>query len=71
MLPHIQTTILKRLYIICRYCGKATLGGRLPGKGHHKGDGSFRYPRRHKFKDNDCPGNIVEGTWSEFPYIPK
>ncbi len=59
----------KKLYIVCRYCGKHTKGGRLPGKGRYMGDGAARYPRRHKGRDGkDCPGNIVEGEWMEIKH---
>ena len=42
----------------CRDCDKLT-SGRVP-KG---GDGSFVFPRRHKIKGKDCPGNAKESIW--------
>lgn len=45
----------------CVVCGKLT-GGRIPARG--RGDGSFRFPRRHRRPDGkDCPGNILEAEW--------
>lgn len=45
-------------------CGKVTTG-RMPRlNGYHYGDGSFRYPRRHKGSDGKpCSGNIEEAEW--------
>jgi hypothetical protein len=44
----------------CNVCGKLT-SGRVP----KEGDGSFVFPRRHKVKGKDCPGNIKEARWVE------
>lgn len=50
----------------CAHCGKLTAGGRLPRDGHVKGDGTFRFPRRHKGADGQsCDGNIMEAEWIE------
>ena len=50
----------------CVVCGKIT-SGRVPMnyRNHHeRGDGSMRYPRRHKGADGkDCEGNIEEAIW--------
>jgi hypothetical protein len=58
------------LYVLCAVCGKATKGGRAPRLAFGRsgtgkvGDGTFRYPRRHKGPDGEpCPGNIEEGVW--------
>jgi len=54
----------------CVYCGKLT-AGRVPRDPWLPGDGSARYPRRHKLRDVtlggtfDCPGNIIEAEWNE------
>ena len=50
--------------VTCVVCGKVTKGGRLPREGRHTGDGSERFPRRHKGADGRaCPGNIEFGIW--------
>jgi hypothetical protein len=46
----------------CPECGKLT-SGRLPRDGRHVGDGTVRYPRRHKVDGKPCPGNIMEAVW--------
>ncbi|UTU07738.1 hypothetical protein CcrC1_gp054c [Caulobacter phage C1] len=47
----------------CVVCGKLS-AGRLPREGRHVGDGSERFPRRHKGGDGaDCPGNILYAEW--------
>ena len=47
----------------CVECGKLSTG-RLPRDGRHVGDGTVRYPRRHKGPDGKpCPGNIEEAEW--------
>lgn len=58
-----------RLRVRCVVCGKVS-GGRLPRLpwGRHGtgrvGDGTFRFPRRHKGPDGQpCPGNIEEAEW--------
>ena len=50
----------------CVVCGKLT-SGRLPRAGWLPGDGSFRYPRRHKVNGKPCPGNIMEAEWIDLP----
>lgn len=51
--------------ITCTVCGKVTKGGRLPREGRHTGDGSERFPRRHKGKDGHvCPGVYLFGIWA-------
>lgn len=49
---------------MCAECGKLT-AGRLPREGRHRpGDGTARFPRRHKDKSGKaCPGNTVEAEW--------
>lgn len=51
----------------CIVCGKLT-AGRVPRTAWQKGDGSARFPRRHKIRGTDkpCPGNIEEAEWVEF-----
>jgi len=50
----------------CAHCGKLTAGGRLPRVGREKGDGTFRFPRRHNGTDGQpCDGNIMEAEWVE------
>jgi len=46
----------------CAVCGKLT-AGRVPRDGRHVGDGTFRFPRRHRVGGEACPGNIVEAEW--------
>lgn len=50
----------------CVVCGKIT-AGRVPvsfTNHRERGDGTFRYPRRHKGPDGQpCPGNIEEAEW--------
>lgn len=54
--------------IQCTTCGKETANGRLPREGRLKGDGSERYPRRHKGRDGKvCPGVFVFGAWLDPP----
>jgi len=46
----------------CVVCGKLT-SGRLPRAPREPGDGSFRFPRRHRMKDGGgkmCPGTLQE-----------
>lgn len=49
---------------MCPECGKLT-AGRMPRDSHGSpGDGTLRFPRRHKDKSgNACPGNIAEAEW--------
>lgn len=49
----------------CVVCGKLTKGGRLPNAGWgRKGDGTFRYPRRHKQLDGErCKGSFIDADW--------
>jgi len=42
----------------CIICGKLT-AGRIP----RGGDGTLRYPRRHKWNGRPCPGNYREAEW--------
>lgn len=48
----------------CVVCGKLTAGrlGRVYGE---IGDGTHRFPRRHKRDGKPCPGNILEADWVE------
>ena len=47
----------------CVECGKLSTG-RLPRDGRYVGDGTVRYPRRHKGPGGKpCPGNIKEAEW--------
>lgn len=46
----------------CTVCGKLTTG-RVPGTKWMKGDGTWRYPRRHKVKGKPCTGNLLEAEW--------
>lgn len=46
----------------CVICGKLT-AGRMPREGRHIGDGSARFPRRHKINGQPCAGNIREAEW--------
>lgn len=52
----------------CPVCGKIT-AGRIPREhGHHYGDLTVRFPRRHKGSDGKpCPGNIKEAEWVDVP----
>jgi hypothetical protein len=61
----------KKTFFNCSVCGKITTG-RLPrlskgmwsGDNLHVGDGTMRYPRRHKGPDGQpCPGNIEKAKW--------
>jgi len=53
----------KRTWFRCVICGKLTTGRVPRASSGEVGDGSFRYPRRHKFKGEPCPGNIEEAEW--------
>ncbi|UTC28763.1 hypothetical protein MARCHEWKA_02510 [Brevundimonas phage vB_BpoS-Marchewka] len=56
------------LIVQCVVCGKQTANGRLPRLGRHKGDGSERFPRRHRGRDGEiCPGVFEFGSWLEPP----
>lgn len=49
----------------CVRCGKLTTG-RIPVNPHNHrevGDGTFRYPRRHKLNGELCPGVYEEAEW--------
>ena len=49
----------------CVVCGKLT-AGRLPREhGRFYGDGTFRYPRRHKGAD----GKECRGVWDEAEWV--
>ena len=56
----------RRTVFVCASCGKET-AGRLPrANGRTLGDGTVRYPRRHKGPDGrPCPGNILEAAWRD------
>ncbi len=47
----------------CTVCGKLTIGGRLPATKWAKGDGTYRYPRRHKIDGKYCKGCYLEADW--------
>jgi len=48
---------------MCRVCGKLTTG-RVPSTKWARGDGTFRYPRRHKAADGkQCPGSLQSAIW--------
>jgi hypothetical protein len=57
---------MKTIKFKCSICGKLT-SGRMPINPHNhkeKGDGSFRYPRRHKNENGGyCEGNYKEAIW--------
>ncbi len=54
---------MKRTRFRCVICGKVT-AGRLGRVGRHVGDGSARFPRRHKGADGQpCPGNVYDAEW--------
>jgi hypothetical protein len=46
----------------CAHCGRETAGRRPAG-----GDGTFYFPRAHKFEGQPCPGNLREGIWKTLP----
>lgn len=51
----------------CVVCGKIT-AGRIPvslTNHREKGDLTFRYPRRHKVKNELCSGSLQEAEWVE------
>lgn len=54
----------------CAVCGKVT-AGRVPvnPRNHReRGDGTFRYPRKHRGPDGKpCPGNSQEAKWVNVP----
>lgn len=53
-------------YVIiqCVVCDKQTANGRRPMEGRVRGDGSERYPRRHRGDDGRvCPGVFALGRW--------
>jgi hypothetical protein len=53
----------RKTWFKCVVCGKIT-SGRVP----RKGDGSFRFPRRHNSEDRKpCVGNIEEAEWVDLP----
>lgn len=54
----------KRTRFKCPVCGKLT-SGRIGNNGKERGDGSHRFPRRHKVNGKDCPGNIEDALWVE------
>lgn len=52
----------RRTFFKCVVCGKITTG-RIGREGRLFGDGSHRFPRRHKVDGVDCIGNIEEAEW--------
>ena len=50
----------------CVVCGKLT-AGKIPfnfDRTNERGDGTFRYPRKHKLKNGKiCPGTYQEAEW--------
>lgn len=49
----------------CVECGKIT-AGRLPvnpNNHRERGDGTFRFPRRHLVNGQLCPGVLLEAEW--------
>lgn len=48
----------------CAVCNLLT-SGRVPVGSNHKerGDGTFRYPRKHKLNGRVCPGSYLEAIW--------
>jgi len=45
----------------CLYCGKLT-AGHFP----RRGDGSMRFPRKHRIEGKVCEGSFYEAEWIEF-----
>ena len=61
----LRKKILKQTRFRCAVCGKLT-AGRVPvsfTNHRDRGDGTFRYPRRHNVNGKPCPGNIQEAVW--------
>lgn len=54
----------------CAVCGKLT-AGRISREGRLSGDGSHRFPRRHKVNGKDCLGNLEEAEWVDIPIKNK
>lgn len=56
---------LTRYRFRCSLCDKDTKRGRLPNAGWgNRGDGTFRYPRRHNRTDGQrCKGSFMEALW--------
>lgn len=50
----------------CVICGKLT-AGRWPREGGIKGDGSARWPRKHRIDNKICEGNYYEAEWVDVP----
>lgn len=50
----------------CVYCGHLSTG-RVPRNGREVGDGTCRYPRRHKLMDDFCPGVFREADLIDVP----
>lgn len=46
----------------CVVCGRLTTGW-WPREGRLKGDGSARWPRRHRINGQPCPGNTELAEW--------
>lgn len=51
----------------CVVCGHLS-AGRIPGRG--RGDGTFRYPRRHQVDGQVCDGCFREAEWVELEGAP-
>lgn len=54
----------------CALCGKIT-SGRLPRQGRHIGDGTLRFPRRHKNNGSPCDGNVIPAEWVDIIKRPR
>lgn len=50
----------------CTFCGHISTG-RIPRSGREVGDGTCRYPRRHKLGDQVCEGVFREAEWLDVP----
>lgn len=49
---------LREMHFKCVICGKLTAGRLSKG-----GDGTFYYPRKHKYDGKLCPGSFHEAEW--------
>jgi len=56
--------VAKRTRFKCVKCGKIT-AGRIP----RRGDGTVRFPRKHKVDGKPCPGNMVEAEWVDVEHV--
>ena len=50
----------------CVVCGKVT-AGRIGQDGGFRGDGSHRYPRKHRVDGEVCPGVVQDAEWVDIP----